>query len=528
MKVNLYYAPFPSQIFSGDSAPVNTERPLNPKSALVTLATGIRMNARPMGFDCDIEIIDMQVGGDRTYYKSIPYGPKTLDCYRLGIPFESIDHKIQQADVHGISCNYTNSAQIVADLAMHIKRISPDSLVVVGGVDATARPEYYLRNGADLVVKGEGEYTFSRILKARLDGDDYASIGNVCTPGNPHPRQNMRQQIDLDALEPMALDLVQDISLYTDTAEGPPPPGVEPGYICWETSRGCAWACSFCTAPSRGKFRFMSPRAVEKHFRYFRSLGIKTIVWQEDNPLSRIQQNGKGRFVHDKGREEVLEIFHLAREYGFAWEFANGIEFCKFKPNGSFDHELAAALLWNERTPEGRLNGCYRVQIPLDNLNLETTSRFPKLFSFDEQIEILGTMLVDYGVAHQTYDLFIGYPEHDARVLDRFTEGCQRIKAELGGLSNAFHPYFNVFNLALLPGARDYVQLRNLLAFDIDQNPEVIAIFLSAINTEYFTFWDIYRRRVQMTNLLNDPGLIRIYDGIYTGDAAPVHATAEQ
>ena len=62
MKVNLYYAPFPSQIFSGDAAPVNTERPLNPKSAMVTLATGIRMHAGPMGFDCEIEIIDMQVG----------------------------------------------------------------------------------------------------------------------------------------------------------------------------------------------------------------------------------------------------------------------------------------------------------------------------------------------------------------------------------------------------------------------------------------------------------------------------------
>ena len=30
-----------------------------------------------------------------------------------------------------------------------------------------------------------------------------------------------------------------------------------------------------------------------------------------------------------------MRIFQLAREYGFAWEFANGIEFCKFRPDGS-------------------------------------------------------------------------------------------------------------------------------------------------------------------------------------------------
>lgn len=526
MKVNLYYAPFPSQIFSGDAAPVNTERPLNPKSAMVTLATGIRMHAGPMGFDCDIEIIDMQVGGSRSRYKTIPYGPKMLDCHRLGVPFESVDDKIREGDVHGITCNYTNSAQIVGDLAAHIKRVSPRSLVVVGGVDATARPEYYLRRGADLVVKGEGEYTFSAILKARQEGGDYDAIGNVCTLANPNPKQEMRRQVDLNGLEPMALDLIPDISIYTDTAEGPPPEGVESNYICWETSRGCAWACSFCTAPSRGKFRFMSPEAVEKHFLYFREQGIRTIVWQEDNPLSRIQQNGLGEYVHDRGREEVLRIFHMAREYGFAWEFANGVEFCKFRPEGRFDYELADALLWNERTADGAFRGCYRVQIPLDNLNLEEKSRFPKLLTFDEQLEVLAAMLVDYQVKHQTYDLFIGYPEHDDVVLNRFTDGCLRIKDRLSGLDPEYKPYFNVFNLALLPGARDYVRLKHLLAFDIDQDPEVIAIFLSAINTDHFTYWDIYQRRVAMTNLLNDPEQVRIYDGIYTGGAASMKVAA--
>jgi hopanoid C-3 methylase len=514
MKVNLYYAPFPSQMFRGCDEPINTERPLNPKSALPTLATGLRMFSDEMGFDCDIEIVDMQLGGERELYKTIPYGPHQMDCYRYGSPFELFADTIAEGDVHGLTVNFTNSAQIVADLAGYIKSVNPRAFVVVGGVDATARPEYYLERGADLIVQGEGEWVFSRVVQAWGAGRGFEGIPNIVTrdyvgkTGTDHI-------LEMDAIAPMALDLIDDLSVYTDTAEGPPPDGVQTNYICWETSRGCAWRCSFCTAPSRGKYRYMSPAAVEEHLKYFRSEGIRTIVWQEDNPLSRIQQSGSGRFLYEEGREELLEIFRMIRSYGFSWEFANGIEFGKFRQDGKFDHELAEALLGNERTDDGWV-GCYRVQIPLDNMNI-VKKRFPKLLGFDEQVDILATMLTEYGIAHQTYDLFIGYPEQDRAAADRFTEYCLRIKDELGSLSADYQPYFNVFNLSLLPGARDWVTLRELLQFDVTENPEVIGIFLSAIDTPHFSYWDVYQKRLEMTNRLNDREMHRVYDGIYAG-----------
>ncbi len=521
MKVNLYYAPFPSQIFDGCDEPINTERPLNPKSALPTLASGLRMHADSMGFDCDIEIIDMQLGGERVHYKTIPYGPHKMDCYRYGSPFETFVDKIEEGDIHGLTCNFTNSAQIVVDLARFIKSINPRAFIVAGGVDPTARPRYYLDRGVDVVVQGEGEWVFSRVVEAWSNGKEFDAIPNVATEERVTPKVDMRNIVDMNSLEPMALDLISDLSIYVDTAEGPPPEGVLPNYICWETSRGCAWRCSFCTAPSRGGYRYMSPASVEKHLQYFRSLGIKTIVWQEDNPLSRIQQTGSGRHLYEQGRRELLEIFEMIRGYGFSWEFANGIEFGKFYQEGVFDHELAAALLGNEKGPNGWV-GCYRVQIPLDNMNI-AKKRFPKLLGFDEQVDILATMLTDYGIDHQTYDLFIGYPEQDVSAVDQFTEYCLRIKDELGSLSRGYQPYFNVFNLSLLPGANDYVTLNDLLAFDIEQNPEVIGIFLSAIDTPHFTYWDVYQKRLEMTNALNDREMHRLYDGIYAGsETAPV------
>jgi len=289
MKINLYYPPYPAQIFKGSKDPVNPVRPFNPKSALPTLASGIRYFSRTMKFNCDIEIIDLQVGGKLTYYKSIPYGLQTLDCYRLGRPYDEIKNKVIEGDIHGITANYTNSAQLVADLAKFIKKINPKTLLVIGGTDATARPYYYLKNGADIVIKGEGEYVFSCIVDAWDKGKDFRTIPNICTQEDPGGLDiDLSYLLDLDEIEPMSLDLIEDISIYTDTAEGPSPVGVKPNFICFETSRGCAWGCSFCTAPMRGKYRTMSPKAVKRHFEFFKDYKIKTIVWQEDNPLLAI------------------------------------------------------------------------------------------------------------------------------------------------------------------------------------------------------------------------------------------------
>src|SRR5262249_31938659 len=232
--------------------------------------------------------------------------------------------------IHGLTVNFTNSARIVADLASFIKRLSPKSLVVVGGVDATARPDFYLRNGADVVVRGEGEVGFSQVVAAWSARRDLDAIPSLSTRDRPEGRMEPATALDMNLLEPMSLDLVGDLARYTDTAEGPPPDGVQPNFICWETSRGCLWRCSFCTAPSRGAYRYMSPRTVERHLKYLRAQGIKTIVWQEDNPLSRVQQTTAGKYLYDRGRDEVIEIFQLCRDLGFAWEFANGLEFCKF------------------------------------------------------------------------------------------------------------------------------------------------------------------------------------------------------
>src|SRR5262249_30711907 len=112
MRIHLYYAPYPSQMFEGEAQPLSTVRVWNPKSALPTLAAGVRRNLAAAGIDADIRIIDTQVDPGIEYYKSIPYGPRQLHCYRVGGALEQYDDGIGEAQIHGISNNYTNSAGI--------------------------------------------------------------------------------------------------------------------------------------------------------------------------------------------------------------------------------------------------------------------------------------------------------------------------------------------------------------------------------------------------------------------------------
>ena len=461
LQVQLYYAPYPSQTFRGEEQPLSTVRVFNPKSALVTLAAGVRAYLQQWEIDAELQIIDTQVDGGATYYKSFAYGPNVVDCHRVGGDFAAYEDTIRQADVCGISNNFTNSAGIVTDFALALRRYNPSCLFVAGGMDATARPDYYLARGFDVVVRLEGEHSFAKVVEARARGVSVADLMPVET--RPHGLVvTGGSLLDMDELPPMSLDLVDGIERYTDTGEGVPPSTVRPPFVCFETSRGCHQTCSFCATPMRGGYRFMSPAAVENHLRAFRAAGINNLLFQEDNLLSRIQRVGRQRnLLYDSGREAIIEIFTLAREYGFSWEFANGLEFGKFMDIGQVDTELMSALFWSDQTGD-RWRGCYRVQIPLEFLGEDPNRKFRKLRSFETELEILDAML-DYGVNYQTFNVIIGHEHDDADAIDTYLDRCLRLREALRTRSASVVPYFSIINRTLLPGTRDYREQLQLL-----------------------------------------------------------------
>ncbi|MEH1164838.1 cobalamin-dependent protein [Micromonospora sp. CPCC 205539] len=512
MRVTLLYAPYPGQSFRDEDTTISPVRVRNPKSALVTLAAGARAYLREWGVDAEFKIVDTQVDvGEPELYASFQYGPRTIDCHRYGGPFEAYADEARGADIIGISNNFTNSARVVADFAKFLKRVNPDALIVGGGMDVTARPDWYLANGFDVVIQLEGELTFAKLIQSRATGQPIEGMVMTRRVGDGLVIMG-GAQLNLADLPPMALDLIDDLSVYDDTGEGQPPPTVRAPFTCFETSRGCYRTCSFCATPMRGHYRYMKPDVVRRHFEYLQSMGISNILFQEDNTLSRIQRSGRGSLLHDTGREDTLEIFRMAREMGFSWEFANGLEFGKFLDLGEVDRELMETLFWND-TSGDRWIGCYRVQIPLEYLGDEPTKKFNKLRPFQEQLQIVTSML-DLGVRYLTFNMLIGHDDDDLPMIDMYLDRCLQLKARLNEASTEATNYFNVFNRTLLPGTADFRKKADRLSFDIEETPEVISVYLSPMPSNHLSYYELFEQRLRLTEALNG-SLIDQYDGIY-------------
>jgi len=85
-------------------------------------------------------------------------------------------------DIIGITAT-TPSFQRALEITRELKNSSDssDATVVMGGVHPTFRPEDALNGGADIVVRGEGEKTFSEIIDLKdvekINGISYKKNG---------------------------------------------------------------------------------------------------------------------------------------------------------------------------------------------------------------------------------------------------------------------------------------------------------------------------------------------------------------
>ena len=124
---------------------------------------------------------------------------------------------------------YIWNAEDVRDLIEVIKKVSPETKIVLGGPEASHQPFRVNFDKADFIIQGEGEISFYELCRNILD------------------EKEIENKI-IKATMPQLKELELPYQFYTDQ-------DVKHRYIYVETSRGCPFECEFCLSAIDEKVR---------------------------------------------------------------------------------------------------------------------------------------------------------------------------------------------------------------------------------------------------------------------------------
>ncbi len=170
----------------------------------------------------DVEIIDL-----------IADGSGRLD------PGSTVD----DLDLLGVSASSLSWASALVSLA-HVRKRRPDLFVVAGGVHASQFDQWVMDHSSlDAVIRGDGEHAMLALCAAREAGSSLVKVPSLTWREGHTIRRN--------ALGPAIEqpDLTRWMPLYDQLPER--------AYfgLALETSRGCAYSCTFCSTPHKGRWR---------------------------------------------------------------------------------------------------------------------------------------------------------------------------------------------------------------------------------------------------------------------------------
>ena len=173
-----------------------------------------------------------------------------IDAKFEEVDLREVERRLYQlkSDIVGVTA-MTHEILQANKVAQIAKGISPATVVIIGGVHATALPKQTLEEFADfdILVFGEGEETFFEIITALENDRPLQWINGIgYRNGNNINLNEARKPLEtLDKLPPPAWDLFPKSTTY---------PVI--------TARGCPFNCNFCMRVLGGKLRKRTPQNV--------------------------------------------------------------------------------------------------------------------------------------------------------------------------------------------------------------------------------------------------------------------------
>ncbi len=257
-------------------------------------------------------------------------------------------------DVIGLGVYIWNASHI-RELIHILKKVSPETIVVLGGPEVTYLPFRVNYDDADYIIQGEGDLAFYNLCK------------------------NIISKTPQERISRMSLPNLKEIKLpykyYTDD-------DIKNRYIYVEISRGCPFECEFCLSSMDEKVRAFNLDEVLNEFE---------ILWQRGARNFKFVDRTFN--LNMKAANKILDFF-LAKEPPYFAHF-------EVIP----DHFPASLREKIQRFPHGAL----QLEIGIQTLNLEIANNISRQLKLDKIKENI-KFLENETTAHIHLDLIVGLP----------------------------------------------------------------------------------------------------------------------
>ena len=339
---------------------------------------------------------------------------------------------INNPDIIGIGVYIWNASE-VHELIHIIKKVSPKTLIVLGGPEVTYLPFRVNFDDADYIIQGEGDLAFYALCKKIINEEKVDKIIKMNAP-------NLKE-IQLPYM------------YYTDD-------DIKNRYIYVEISRGCPFECEFCLSSMDEKVR---------------AFDLDEVLTEFDKLWERGARNFK--FVdrtfnlNMKAANRILDFF-LAKEPPYFAHF-------EVIP----DHFPASLREKIKRFPHGAL----QLEIGIQTLNPEIAKNISRQLKLDKIKDNI-SFLKNETTAHIHLDLIVGLPGESLESFGHNLDELMRISSceiQIGILKKLSGTHINRHDI------EEGMVYSDIPPYDILKNNQ-LSFFDIQIMKRFARFWDLY------------------------------------
>ena len=262
---------------------------------------------------------------------------------------------INSPDIIGIGVYIWNALE-VAELIHILKKVSPQTTIILGGPEVTYTPFRVSFDDSDYIIQGEGDEAFYRVTKSIIE-------------------QNPPQEKIVKMTMPNLKELQLPYKYYSDH-------DIQNRYIYVEISRGCPFECEFCLSSMDEKVRAFNLDEVLEEFQ---------ILW--DRGARNYKFVDRTFNLNMKTANKILDFFlEKDEEYFVHFEVIP-------------DHFPTSLREKIKLFPHGAL----QLEIGIQTLNLDVAHNISRVLNLDKVDANVG-FLENETEAHIHLDLIVGLP----------------------------------------------------------------------------------------------------------------------